>query len=185
MSRSYAIHNQITLTMCKYIILIFCLSLSSGCSSKYEKIEIYYNANKQLHQEITDSLKAFCKRNRANVIVRKNGNELISFLLSGKEYNYNFPVLFDAQLLRHDMYTQTSSIIVPPNCIENFKKTTYKALLADSNSTFFSINENTVWAIGPDGEAKLGILISNNPSEISKGLKQLSSNACIANMLVP
>jgi hypothetical protein len=157
----------------KYVL--FVLIIINSCTAKDKALEKYYYENIKIHQDLKDSLIAFSKKYKTNVILQKtnNPNDKISFEIHFHDSAELIPIYFDSVFTRNDFKPErTKDFIIPKNIIENFKKTNYFAIASDSSHIFFANEWNTKLQIGTYSDSQHGILITkDSTTEDKKTLK--------------
>jgi hypothetical protein len=172
------IPNKIIKILSIYLLLL-CIR---SCNSKDNKLKSYYEKNSKLHQELSDSLMNFSKRYRTKITIQKTQfpDEHIRFDISFPNTAEWLPIYFDTSYQRHDYKPEkTAGFTVPTNLIENFDKSIYFGLGADSTYTFFAYEWDKPAHIGTSGDSQYGILILKDTVQIDKCDKKISKNVCI------
>ncbi len=166
----------------KYILLITIVIISFSCSDTNNALQNYYNKNIELHQDLADSLRSFCKKYHTEVTLRRrlDGNDEIFFRYYVKTHE---PIMigieFDSLLRRIDHHPEmTSKTIVPIEIIKLFKKMMYTSLIADSVAVFYGHTDSY------DGNYKHGILIDKDTSYNSK-LQKIGKDVYITWGVIP
>jgi hypothetical protein len=166
--------------LCSFGILV---TICACTNDKYEfkKLENYYTKNKGLHQEMHDSLTAFCRRNHTEVKLRRYQfkERAIVYYISFPSRNAFTPIFFDSSLLRHDEYPETKKYIVPAGIIENFSKSIYLAVRADSTGIFCAGKWEEKLQIGTHGDSQYGIFLSAGSNLTNKCENRLDNMACL------
>jgi hypothetical protein len=171
----------------KTISLIF-LIIIIGCNSEYKNLEKYYKANPALHQEISDSLMAFCKKYNTHVTLQRaiDGRRIFSFSVYIDSTNTSHSIIFDSLLKRSDFNpNQTQHFEIPIKIMNSFKQMTYTRIWSDSVDTFFGGPWHVKFQLGTQGDAQYGILISNEMNSCEGCYKKIASNTWLTEGTIP
>lgn len=160
----------------------------TSCSSEYKQLEKYFYANSVLHNELSDSLINFCKRNQTEVILRKSnyGETVISFqILFGSESTF-YPVYFDSTFQRYDDNpSKTLSFHIPPQTIHVFNRIAYTSISSDSTQTFFGGASHVKMQLGTQGDVQYGILVAADTNVHKQCVERLAANVCLTERTIP
>ena len=160
-------------------VLIFCFY---RYSSKDRALEKYYNQNVKLHQELGDSLMAFSKAYKTDIILKKNNlpDNAISFVIHFHDSAEFIPVYFDTALNRHDyIVARTGKFIISKSLIEKFKRSIYFAIGSDSSYTFFAKEWYTPIGIGSRADLQYGILVSTDTTQTNNPIRKITKDVVI------
>jgi hypothetical protein len=170
----------------KYFIVLAFVAAAifyCGCGSGRNYLESYYKKHPQMHQQMKDSLAAFCEKNNIGLVfLKKNKNTNgINVTLSLNESKTNRYIDFDAALERTDKEpTATGSINFPKDVLRQFQNSIYHAISVYSDETFFAYKQNRSMLFARE-TSDIGVLVVKKPASFGlSGKNKLDNNTYIA-----
>ncbi len=171
--------------MCRPFLFIFLMLCLLGCNSEKSFLEKYYADNAGLHNEIRDSLLAFCKQNDTKVYLRKytSVSKDIYLNIFFNDIPGYTSIVYDSALQRHDDSSRTSGFTVPKGLVENFNRSIYYFINCENGQVFFGHKEDDNQVFARDVYF-VGILTPFT-GEGRKESKRISPDAIITTHYLP